>query len=236
MKRLLDETPDEFERSLLRAGSEVEPSGPGKARLLSAIAAGTLGVAAGTAVGRAASLPWWKPVLATKLGQTTLIGFVAAGAGTALVVLQQPEPNVNVNLPGEVGVYATHSGSNSAPRQPAPPVSDVPPVPEAAPQVSGLATAPSPTAVEQRALATTPSRVNRTKPSSPAPAESAAAAPSAGPSPLVLEARLVERMRSAMRNGQAAVAEGLLAEYRQKFPDGQLGPEVNKLESQWRAH
>lgn len=237
MKRLLDETPDAFERSMLRAGSDVQPDASGKTRLLSAIAAGTLGVAAGTGVGQAASMPWWKALFATKLGKATLIGFVAAGSGTALVVLREPAPSVNVNLPAEAGSPTNSTLSvSSVARNPGvtPAVVSAPSAVVALPSVAlDDSSAVSPTASSSLAA---PSRVNKSKRPLPTPTAVATVAPSVGPSPLVLEARLVERLRSAIRQGQTTAAEGLLAEYRQKFPDGQLRPEVNKLESQWRAH
>lgn len=241
MKRLLDETPDAFERSMLRAGSEVQPDGSAKTRLLSAIAAGTLGVAAGTGVGQAASMPWWKALFATKLGKATLIGFVAAGSGTALVVLREPALPVNVNLPAEAGSPTNSTPSvSSVARNPevAPVVVSAPSAVVASPSVAlddPLAASPAVSPTASSSLAA-PSRVNKSKRPLPTPTAVATVAPSVGPSPLVLEARLVERLRSAIRQGQTTAAEGLLAEYRQKFPDGQLRPEVNKLESQWRAH
>lgn len=241
MKRLLDETPDAFERSMLRAGSDVQPDASGKTRLLSAIAAGTLGVAAGTGVGQAASMPWWKALFATKLGKATLIGFVAAGSGTALVVLREPAPSVNVNLPAEAGSPTNSTLSvSSVARNPGvtPAVVSAPSAVVALPSVAlddPLAASPAVSPTASSSLAA-PSRVNKSKRPLPTPTAVATVAPSVGPSPLVLEARLVERLRSAIRQGQTTAAEGLLAEYRQKFPDGQLRPEVNKLESQWRAH
>ncbi len=227
MKRLLDGNSDHFERSLLQAGSEVQPDPAAKRRLLTALAAGTLAASAGGGASYAATTPWWKALLATKVGKATLVGLAVAGSGTAVVALRAPV---------EPAAGASVSASVTAPSTQLPHVAARP----AAENVVRDATSTSPPSPEVNVTpkvvapgAHTQVRVHTTK--TDRHEKSAPATEPSGPSAIVLEARLVERLRSAVHAGQAATVHDLLAEYRRSFPAGQLRPEVNKLETQWRA-
>jgi hypothetical protein len=225
MKRLLEGKSDQFERALLRAGRELHPDPTTKRRLLTAMAAGTLAASAGGGASYAATAQWWKTLLATKLGKAMLVGVAVVGSGSVMVALQRPVkqvPSAAANAP-----LASASSPKVASQPPTPAANqDVAPASLSVPEVN--AAEPAPTLVGE-----TPARV---RPSKRARHEkSALVVEATGPSAIVWEARLVERLRGAVHAGQAAAVRELLAEYRRSFPAGQLRPEVNKLETQWRA-
>jgi hypothetical protein len=244
VKRLLEETSDGFERSLLRAGSDVQPDGVHKRRLLAALAAGTLAATAGGSVGYAATSPWWKVLVASNIGKATLLSLVVAGSGTAWLVLREPgarhdvsrsegasSPTARSDAPAD-DLRLLHAPSATIPVSDLGSVTNDPAHPTVLAPVASQATA-----VTSGAPARVPSRVSkpdRREKSAPSAASSAATSAS-GPSALVLEARLVERLRQAISAGEGSTVQALVSEYRRDFPEGQLRPEVSKLETQWRA-
>lgn len=230
MKRLLDEGSDSFERSLLQAGSNIRSDGSGKAKLLAVMAAGGLGGAA--AVGAREAASWWQTLLATKIGKTAVVGLVVAGSGATLVAVErrsvQFEP---AKTPPSHSAESAFEHSNAVK---APLVEPSEPLQGAKEQdVPGEHHLPS--ASTHAEHATGPVHRSRKLHVAPAAETRAGVKETVEPSALLAEARLVERLRAAVHGGSAAVVDELLGEYRRQFPNGQLRPEVNKLEAQRQA-
>lgn len=235
MKRLLEETSDQFERSMLQAGSDVQPDGAHKRRLLAALAAGTLVTAAGGSMGHAATSVWWKGFIATKVGKLTLASLVVAGASTAVVTFRAEElqpSSQRQTAPSQMGApeptlpsvaYSAGDLEIAMEAARAGAVSEV-----AAPASSAPTTGSTPTVVRTR-----PTKAERSEKSAPVPSTSPVAPTT--PSAIVLEARLVERIRNAIHAGEGSTVRQLVREYHRNFPMGQLRPEVNKLETQWHG-
>lgn len=222
MKRLVDlnDPDDEVVRLLIRAGSNHHPAPGSKMRLMAA-----LGV--GSAVGLSASkvLAW----LGTSSGKVALaVAVVTAAAG---------------------GAYVT-AGSSAAPMAATP---SAPPPPESAPtrvadapaaatpeleppHLEPITVEPRPNAphraLAQRRERPTPARASPSRRSPPQPEPTSSEAPARVS--LSDETIWVDRLRVAAESQDRPAFERLLEQYTARFPEGQLHPEVNRLEASLR--
>jgi hypothetical protein len=239
MKRLVDQDDpgDDVLRLLIRAGANHQPSPTSKMRVMAALGLGS-------AVGLSASkvLAW----LGTSSGKValsaTVIGVAAAGtfaltSRTVAEVTSQP-------------LAATPVGRMPGGSQPSAPT----PVEWRAVRGDSQRAATAPAAVEPRlgqpalasdldataALVPLPER--RTPPralTSPRGRSPSAAPRSDGDTPeiqagLAVETAWVDQLRLAAEGQDRQAFERLLGQYSQRFPQGQLHPEVNRLRASLR--
>jgi hypothetical protein len=235
MKRLVDQDDpdDEVVRLLIRAGANHQPAPGSKLRLMAA-----LGV--GSAVGLSASevLAW----LGTSSGKVALtLTVVGAAAGGAYVMASSPEPLARVSVPA-MSVPAMSVPAMSVPAAPAAASPDAAPVaapsvaePERAVQPEPPAAAASPGApeprLERQPARRTPARAAPPRARVPAPEPTPAASDEAAREASLSEETLwVDRLRVAAEGHDRPAFERLLEQYVERFPEGQLRPEVNRLE------
>lgn len=224
MKRLVDlnDPDDEVVRLLIRAGANHQPAPGGKMRLMA-----SLGV--GSAVGLSASkvLAW----LGTSSGKVALaVTVVGSAAGGAYVMASSPT-----------------APSVAAPVTAAPAASSLPPLEQATaraaePQIlepfslepsSPEPSTPRGTLPQPREPRTAPHAApsRRSPPPEPAPPASEAQAHRAS---LSDETTWVDRLRVAAESQDRPAFERLLVQYGERFPEGQLHPEVNRLRTSLR--
>jgi hypothetical protein len=215
MRRILEEHPDAVSRGLLEAGRDIEAPEQSKSRLLAAIAAGGTLVASST----------------TGVGATATTGGAAATSGKVAVAAKASLGGFPLALKLGVGAIVLASSALLIWQ-----VSATPPKVDPAPAAQSQA-APKPTGVPHAALPEAP-EPKADPVTAPAPKPRAAARASAravavapvAADELRREAQWVERLRSAVKNGQGARAHEMVDGYRREFPAGQLGPEVDVLE------
>lgn len=237
MKRLVDQDDpgDDVLRLLIRAGANHQPSPTSKMRMMAALGLGS-------AVGLSASkvLAW----LGTSSGKValsaTVIGVAAAGT---FALTSQPVAEVTSQPLAATSVGRMPGGS-----QPIAPT----PVERLAVRADAqqAATAPAEPRLEQPALAPdrnapaalVPPRERRTAPralTSP-PGRFPSAAPRSDvdtperQASLAVETAWVDQLRLAAEGQDRQAFERLLGQYAQRFPQGQLHPEVNRLRASLR--
>lgn len=204
MKRLLDDPTDEVTRLLIRAAVDHQPPRSSKMRLVAALG---MGSAAGLLSSEV--LAW----LGTSAGKATL-------ALTALGVAAG-------------GVYSTRTEREVPQSHAAPPAMARPATPDVLPggpaPLDGAETPPLPLQ---------PAPVDRPQSKlepPPRAREREQASPSTQPQQaqrrLGEETRWVDRMKSAAERGDRATLQHLLTGYAEKFPAGQLQPEVDRIKS-----
>jgi hypothetical protein len=225
MKRLVDQDDpdDEVVRLLIRAGANHQPAPGSKLRLMAA-----LGV--GSAVGLSASevLAW----LGTSSGKVALtLTVVGAAAGGAYVMASSPEPLARVSMPAMSVPAAPAAASPDAAPVAAPSVAE----PERAVRPEPPAAAASPSApeprLERQPARRTPARAAPPRARLPAPEPTPAASDEATREASLSEETLwVDRLRVAAERRDRPAFERLLEQYVERFPEGQLRPEVNRLE------
>lgn len=210
MKRLLDDPTDEVTRLLIRAGVDHQPPRAAKARLVA-----TLGM--GSAVGLLSSKVFaW---LSTGAGKATLgmaaVSVAAGGVYSARVERDLPQ-------------------SHAAPPAMARPAPPAPSLPLEEPEAHDVAEA----LAHGEPLPIQPPTIDRPRgsPMPPArPREREQASPSTEPQPdqrrLGEETRWVDRMKLAAERGDGETLRRLLTEYVEKFPEGQLRPEVDRIKN-----
>jgi hypothetical protein len=224
MKRLSEESADEFTRALLRAGSDLSVNGEAKARLLETVSSG-VALASGLHLTRAAR---FKALIGGKAAKVSMLLALAGGGGAAYLSAQssKSEPAPTVQL-------ASNAPSGSAMAEPAP--HGLPPDRPAAQEAMGQQLpSPTPTSSPNVPVVTASSALRRptlTGRSASQPPESTS--PS---SELLREVQLVEALRQAIHRGQSERVEQLFTEYRRQFGSGQLRPEVAKLAATWMQH
>lgn len=253
MKRLLDETTDDFTRALLVAGIEQRPPAGNKRKVLIALGAGSaLGLFSSHA------LAW----LGTSGGKLSLLGVALGMAGAVYAVdpWSETEPKrgsgasaagvSRVAVPGAaVSAAAVSAGQSASPLEPSQrgvaherrdavePDEGVRSIhPEASPAVaskSGPSRArPAKTRSkrDRGASASSEPHSDGSQPAVPAPPEGAApleTEPGLDSASLEAEVRLVDDMRWAARHNDREALARLVATYRASFPDGQLEEEVS---------
>jgi hypothetical protein len=203
-KRLLEMGADDFEREVLKSALPDRGSHRAYERTLATIAAGTAFTVATAAT--SAATPVGASVVLKWLGVGALVGFATAGS-VSVALEQKPVPSKPVLVEAPAAKLA------EAPARPA--------VPEE------RAATPIPEPPEK--LATRTTSISTSEPI-------AAAGPSIGTLPaaassekLLREVRTLDRAKSALSSGNAAVALQALDEHDRGFPDGALGPEATVL-------
>lgn len=244
MKRLLDETTDDFTRALLVAGIEQRPPAGNQRKLLLALGAGSaLGLFSSQA------LAW----LGTSGGKLSLLGVALGVAGAVYAVGPWSEAE-----PGEGG--APHGAWSTSGPAPAPLSPAAPAAPSAAAPATGSVLLPEPSlpgdgspalvpksevgtelAVRARpqqagskrgrvsSASSTPPREASIEPQPASPAADALVQAEARlqSASLDAEVRLVDDMRGAARRKDDEALARLVATYQASFPDGQLAQEVS---------
>lgn len=204
MKRLLDEPGDEVTRLLIEAGVEHQPPRDGKVRLMTA-----LGV--GSALGLASSEVWaWFGTGTGKVVAT--VAFVGAAAGGAYVATADERPRATLAQ----GTPTAHVA------EPPHVASDPPPVPEAPADVAQVeAEPPSAEAAPERdrGVARRTAKRKLTRPSEPRDERR-----------LGEETAAVDRLKRLAERGESDAVSALLESYYARFPEGQLRPEVERLQ------
>lgn len=219
MKRLLEESSSEFEKSLLSAGREEEPPADAADRTLAALGLGT--VAAGAALGAgtagAVKLGW--------LGSAKLVAGLALVSGVVVGgsywVMDASSPSSAVS---PTASDATLGVQSSAPvRADARPVRIVP-NPATAQEVGppGAVSAPSSAALSSSVVA-------RSAPSTPGSRVDLDVSPSASAERLGEETKLLDQARDALRANDADACLARLDAYRSRFPKGQLAADAAGL-------
>ena len=230
MKRLvdLDDPDDEVVRLLIRAGASHQPSPGGKMRLIAA-----LGV--GSAVGLSASkvLAW----LGTSSGKVALAVTVAGTAAGGAYVLTGAAPDASSPpAPPSVAAPAIVSAATAPSVLP-----EVAPLPLDTPEPA-LDAVSAPAVEAGEAVERATARSGRRAPPRSARATPRAPLAEPAPPPETLERRAslsdetawVDRLRMAAEAGDRPGFERLASEYDERFPEGQLHPEVNRLRSSLR--
>lgn len=220
-QRLIDEGASDFERELLSAWQDEQPSGRARRRALALAGAGaattltaaaTAQAAATTAQAAASAAP--KASLAIALVKWLGVGFVA-GLATSGVALHYAAP-----LPPARPAMVSHAVAPMAP-------------PHRAAVKRGRA-APRPAVVEPTAAApaAAPPRrheVHRATAPTEVTAAAAAPAPSSPHGSLGPETAALDRARSALQSGHPTQALALVADYQRRFPAGMLAQEAAVL-------
>ena len=251
---LLRDGADDLERSLLAAAREDgPPDGLARARTVEALA--TLSRTTAAAGATAAGWRWaqlLKPALRTWIAAGG-IGAIAAAAGTAIhtattsplaaqseiaapraQTLAPPVPAPSTALPPIVSLSPARPIPTTAAPLPPParpsPTAHAPALPRVlkAPVSSPSAAAPPLTTAsgtgQGSSLAPLGEGDRPVAPPAPPPRE-----PLAGPSPLKLEAALLESVRAALASGRSGRALATLDDYDARFPAGVLGEEASVL-------
>lgn len=203
MKRLLDESGDEVTRLLIEAGVEHQPPRDGKVRLMTA-----LGV--GSALGLASSEVWaWFGTGTGKVVAT--VAFVGAAAGGAYVATVDEQP----------GATLAHGAPTVRVAEPPHVASDPPPVPEPPAVAQVEAEPPSVEAAPEhdRGVARRTAKRKLTRPSEPRDERR-----------LGEETAAVDRLKRLAERGESDAVSALLESYYARFPEGQLRPEVERLQ------
>jgi hypothetical protein len=213
MKRLVDrnDPDDEVVRLLIRSGADHHPAPGSKMRLMAA-----LGV--GSAVGLSASkvLAW----LGTSSGKAALaVSVVGAAAGGAYVMASSP---VTPSAAAPAAATFEQATARTAEPPAAEPILEPSRSEPSAPRRMPAQPHEQPTA--ERAA---PSR-RSLPPTKPASAESEARS---GRARLSDETTWVDQLRVAAESQDRPAFERLLEQYAKRFPEGQLRPEVDRLET-----
>lgn len=222
MKRLVDrnDPDDEIVRLLIRAGANHRPAPGAKMRLMAA-----LGV--GSAVGLSASkvLAW----LGTSSGKVALaVSVVGTAAGGAYVVAASSAAPVEAARAAATVERPTARRFEPPPAEPAlakPPLAE--PTLEPSSVEPGV---PTRRHEQQTAVRAAASRQNL-PPAKPASVASEARARKAS---LSDETTWVDQLRVAAESQDRPAFERLLEQYTERFPEGQLHPEVNRLRASLR--
>lgn len=234
-----------FERALLRSADADEAPHGAAGRALLALGVGTSHAAVSqSASGSAVQTPgaawtlWQKPLLIGVLGgvglalSARIIHEPAPRTAPAAVIAprETSTPFPAAPLPSPTQRLLTPAHEETPARKPARakavPTAALAPTPEAA----GHELPPAPTAATH---ALPPPLVARADGASPPIADSVAAgtSPSGAPSSsIAAEVMVVDRARSALRDGRPREALAELARYRQQWPLGVLTPEVTVLQ------
>jgi hypothetical protein len=216
MKRLLDETSSNFERSLLEVGRDVGNSDVGKRRLLSTLALGATGIGAGY-VGTSKTWATWLTSQAAKL---TFVATGVFGGAAAIGYHYYPSDRAPESAPSTITTSASHVSLVAPPAQSPPSV----PANDAPTSAEEIVTAPLPTPIS-------------TQPSSSVAARKASHG-TAKPAPRLLleEARVLQRLRDALERADGAAAGQITSSYWQQFGQaGQLQPEFRRLDERRKA-
>jgi hypothetical protein len=226
MKRLIDETSSDYERSLLDAGRDVGSPEVGKRRLLAMLAAGAVGAGAGQlGVGKA-----WAGWVST----SAKIGLVVAVTSGAAAVLhyryesadsprERSEENAQFEsargAPGSSPTGASVTAGRSS-------VSPMPTV--EAPAAAHGAHENGSSAPRTPAKTTSSARALRSKSHTPEVK---------APQHLLMEeAHLLQNLRDAVARSARAEAAQISRTYWARFAaEGQLHPEAKRLDERWRA-
>ncbi|HTV23492.1 MAG TPA: hypothetical protein VMG12_32605 [Polyangiaceae bacterium] len=230
MKRLLDcdDPDDEVVRLLIRAGAQHQPSPRSKLRMIAALGLGS-------AVGLSASkvLAW----LGTSSGKLALAVTVAgtAAGGAYVLTSASPAPEASEAVAPrsvDAAVAPRVAHETGLPEPPARASSHEPSASEPS------ASEPSADALRERPAPSRQARARqRPQPADRAPTPTQPAPP---PEPVDLEASLteethwVDRLRVAAEAGDRPSFERLARDYGERFPEGQLHPEVNRLRTSLR--
>lgn len=215
MKRLLDDPTDEVTRLLIQAAVDHQPPPSGKMRLVTA-----LGV--GSAVGLLSSevFAW----LSTAAGKATL-GLAVVGVAAAGVAASS--------------AYSTRVEHDAPQGHAAPPVMAHPASSSASLQLEEAAASHDTRRLDaSERLPIQPSAIDRPRDKltpPPRARERERAAPRAEPRAdqrrLGEETRWVDKMKVAAERGEGETLRRLLTGYAEKFPEGQLRPEVERIEN-----
>ncbi len=222
VKRLIDETSSDYERSLLDAGRDVGSPEVGKRRLLAMLAAGAVGAGAGQlSVGKA-----WAGWVSTSAKVSVVVALTSGAA--ALVHYRynsadSPPERSEVNAQLEP---ARPTPGSSPATAGAAPVSPLPTVEAAvgAGHAHGHDSSVAKTPAKRTSSAGTPRSKNQT--------------PEIGASQHLLmeEAHLLQNLREAVARSARAEAAQISRTYWARFAaEGQLHPEAKRLDERWRA-
>jgi hypothetical protein len=220
MKRLVDlnDPDDDVVRLLIRAGANHQPAPGGKMRLMA-----SLGVASAVGLSASKVLAW----LGTSSGKVALaVTVVGIAAGGAYVMAGSP-PAPSVAAPSAAAPAAP---SALPPFEQATARAAEPPIIEPS---SLEPNAPARTLAQPHEQRTAPRAApsRRSPPPEPAPVASEAQARRAS---LSDETTWVDRLRVAAESQDRPAFERLLEQYGERFPEGQLHPEVNRLRTSLR--
>lgn len=218
MKRLLDDPTDEVTRLLIRAGVDHQPPRDGKLRLVAA-----LGVGGAFSLLSSEVFAW----LGTSAGKATL-AVAALGAAASGVYSASGED--------ERSQLLARPPAHVAPAHVAP--ADVArPVQVAQEGASPLSEETAAQSVEAGAaprLQRSPTReaARRTAPRVPEPARQHPVGVEGQPDErrLGVETRWVDRLRAAAERNDRETLQRLLDAYAEEFPEGQLRPEVDRIQ------
>jgi len=221
MKRLVDlnDPDDEVVRLLIRAGANHQPEPGSKMRLMA-----SLGVSSAVGLSASKVLAW----LGTSSGKVALaVTVVGTAAGGAYVMAGSPA-----------------APSVAAPSAAAPPTAAAPAAPGAPPFEQATARAAEPQIIEPSSLEPSAPRGTLAQPHEPrtaprgAPSRRSPPPPEPAPAASEEQARRaslsdetiwVDRLRVAAESQDRPAFERLLEQYTERFPGGQLHPEVNRL-------
>jgi len=225
----LDEATSDFERDMLAAWAEEQPSSRARDRALAlaggAAVAGAGAGAAPAAVGGAHLLKW-----------IVTVTILAGGAVAAPFVLERtsshPHPSPQAattaaSLPAAATTVAAATGTatvQAPPLEPAPMATST-----AQPVAPRQATAPAPTPRPPTVMVTAPDPVPVPVVPPPVPAPDPPGGDTRSAHALGEQVALVDRARSALAAGNPSSALRLADEYDARFPGGALAPEVAGL-------
>lgn len=218
MKRLLEESSSEFERSLLSAGREEEPPADTADRTLAALGLGTVGAGAALGASTAGAVKFgWLGVAKVVAGFAVVSGVVVGGS---YAVMNASDPSADsLAAPGSPPPGSTEQAiglESSAPvRADARPVRIIPnpTAREVGPREPTSASAPPSSTVAIR--------------SAPHVDTDTAAATSA--ERLGEETKLLDQARDALRANDPDACLARLDAYRGRFPKGQLAADAAGL-------
>ncbi len=211
MKRLLDEPTDEVTRLLIRAGANHQPPRNGKLRLLASLGLGSaLGLSTSEVMAWFGSGSGKVALAVTVLGTSGAGLYALASTPRAELRSQAPRaPALVISAPPEL--------------QPAPPAAPEEVAPNDVLRRVELDRAPS---SPRRRAARPPGATRAAEPKTP----DAPPSDTLGRRRLTEETLWVDRLRVAAELGDRTGFERLQQGYAEQFPDGQLRPEVKRLQ------
>lgn len=241
MKKLLDDNTDDLTRALLEAGRSHRPPATNRAKLLLA-----LGVSSGVTLLSSKAFAW----LGTSTGKLTVLGVGVAGVLYGALPSSDGVEQIEARLspatsPAAQSAQAPIFVPAHVADAPSPlgrdPVAGLPAVNEGSVRREDAPAAnesPHRTAKARKGSVARRDdvrgrgearRAGAPPVASPLPVENTAQASEARAPGLESEIRLVDAMRGAAQRNDAPALRGLVASYRDSFPDGQLRAEVAEL-------